>query len=57
VRPAEVDSLLADPRKAGERMGWSARTSFADLVRIMVDADLEAQEKSSGRRRRGPGTR
>ncbi len=57
MRPAEVDMLLADPSKARERLGWQAQTSFADLVRIMVDADMEAQQKSSGRRRGGPGTR
>jgi GDPmannose 4,6-dehydratase len=57
VRPAEVDTLLADPTKAREELGWRARTSFEDLVRIMVEADLEAQEQSSGRRRGGPGTR
>jgi GDPmannose 4,6-dehydratase len=57
VRPAEVDTLLADPTKAREELGWSSRTSFKELVEIMVDADLVAQEKASGRRRGGPGTR
>jgi GDPmannose 4,6-dehydratase len=57
LRPAEVDLLLADPRKAAEKLGWRAKTPFADLVRIMLDADLEAQEEASGRRRGGPGTR
>jgi GDPmannose 4,6-dehydratase len=57
MRPAEVDLLLADPRKAREQLGWQAKTPFAELVRIMVDADMEAQQKSSGRRRGGPGTR
>jgi GDPmannose 4,6-dehydratase len=51
ARPAEVDSLLAEPTKAREELGWSARTSFEDLVRIMVESDLELQERSSGRRR------
>jgi len=51
IRPAEVDSLLADPTKAREALGWSARTSFEDLIRIMVEADLELQERTSGRRR------
>lgn len=40
-RPTEVDYLLADPAKARDRMGWQARVRFKDLVRIMVDADLE----------------
>ncbi|MFI5321335.1 MAG: GDP-mannose 4,6-dehydratase [Myxococcota bacterium] len=57
LRPAEVDLLLADPRKAQRGLGWRAQTAFADLVRTMVDADMEAQQKSSGRRRGGPGTR
>ncbi len=50
VRPAEVDTLLADPTKAREELGWSAKTSFEDLVKKMVDADLALQERASGRR-------
>ena len=57
IRPAEVDTLLADPTKAREELGWSARTSFKELVEIMVEADLEAQERLSGRRRDGSGAR
>lgn len=57
LRPAEVDTLLADPTKAREELGWRARTPFEELVRIMVEADLEAQERVSGRRRGGSGTR
>ena len=57
VRPAEVDTLLARPDKAREELGWRARTSFQELVEIMVNADLEAQERVSGRRRGGDGTR
>ena len=51
IRPAEVDTLLADPTKAREELGWSARTSFAGLIELMVDADLESQERLSGARR------
>ena len=40
-RPNEVDYLLADPRKAQRELGWEPRVFFKDLVRIMVDADLE----------------
>jgi GDPmannose 4,6-dehydratase len=57
VRPAEVDTLLADPTKANRELGWSARTSFRELIEIMVESDLEAQEKLSGRRRGGSGSR
>jgi GDPmannose 4,6-dehydratase len=40
-RPTEVDYLLGDARKARERLGWQPKVSFAELVRIMVDADLQ----------------
>jgi len=39
-RPTEVDLLLGDPSKARKKLGWHHRTSFADLVREMVDSDL-----------------
>ena len=41
VRPAEVDVLLADPRRARAELGWAPTMDFAGLVRMMVDADLE----------------
>ena len=40
-RPAEVDMLLADPRRARAELGWSRSVDFPALVRMMVDADLE----------------
>jgi len=40
-RPLEVDHLRGDPKKARERLGWQHRTSFNELVREMVRADLE----------------
>ncbi|NLG96747.1 MAG: GDP-mannose 4,6-dehydratase [Chloroflexi bacterium] len=40
-RPTEVDYLLADTSHAYEVMGWSPKICFRDLVRIMVDADME----------------
>jgi GDPmannose 4,6-dehydratase len=40
-RPSEVDLLLGDPGKAKRALGWQPRMSFRDLVRIMIDADLE----------------
>src|SRR4030095_7660854 len=57
LRPAEVDLLIADPTKAREHLGWRARTSFSELGRSLVDADLEAEECASGRRRGGAATR
>jgi GDPmannose 4,6-dehydratase len=38
-RPTEVDLLLGDPRKAHQKLGWRHKTSFADLVREMVESD------------------
>jgi GDPmannose 4,6-dehydratase len=43
-RPAEVDLLVGNPAKAHTKLGWKARTSFAELVRLMVDADLALLE-------------
>jgi GDPmannose 4,6-dehydratase len=40
VRPAEVDLLQADPTKARRELGWAPKVSFAELVGMMVDADL-----------------
>jgi GDPmannose 4,6-dehydratase len=40
-RPAEVDLLIGNPRKAAEKLGWRPRTPFKELVRKMVEADLE----------------
>ena len=40
-RPTEVDYLLCDPTKARTKLGWEPKVKFHELVRIMVDADLE----------------
>jgi len=40
-RPTEVDYLMADCSKAKEKLGWEPKIKFYELVRIMVDADLE----------------
>jgi GDPmannose 4,6-dehydratase len=47
-RPAEVDYLIGDPRKAHERLGWKPTVSFAQLVEMMVDADLADQRAVVG---------
>ena len=41
-RPTEVEELVADPRKAKEKLGWNPKIEFNDLVKIMVDADMRA---------------
>jgi GDPmannose 4,6-dehydratase len=46
-RPAEVESLLGDPQKAREKLGWAPKISFHDLVKEMVEADyLEAKRSA-----------
>ena len=40
-RPTEVDLLLGDPTKAKTKLGWTSKTSFDDLVKEMVEADVE----------------
>jgi GDPmannose 4,6-dehydratase len=40
VRPAEVDLLIGDYAKAKRKLGWEPRVRFAQLVQMMVDADL-----------------
>ena len=41
VRPAEVDILLGDPSYAQKKLGWKPEVSFEELIKMMVDADLE----------------
>jgi len=41
MRPSEVNILIADANKAREKLGWVAKTEFKELVKIMVDYDLE----------------
>ncbi|HEX2838434.1 MAG TPA: GDP-mannose 4,6-dehydratase [Phycisphaerales bacterium] len=45
LRPAEVDLLLGDPAKAKAKLGWVPTTSFDELVRMMVDHDLEMAKR------------
>ena len=42
-RPAEVDVLLGNAAKAKAKLGWSPKVGFKELVRLMVDADMEGQ--------------
>ena len=41
LRPTEVDSLVGDATKAKNKLGWEAKTSFDELVKIMVESDLK----------------
>ena len=50
-RPAEVDLLLADPTKAKQKLGWVPKVGFEELVRRMVDSDVELAARE--RRARG----
>lgn len=52
-RPAEVDALLGDPRKAKEKLGWTPKTSFDELVREMVFADLSEAQRDDACARMG----
>jgi GDPmannose 4,6-dehydratase len=49
VRPAEVDILLGDPSYARKKLGWKPEVSFSELIKIMVDSDLEKYKKILGK--------
>jgi GDPmannose 4,6-dehydratase len=51
VRPAEVDLLIGDASKAREKLGWKQEVSFEQLVKMMVDSDMEKIEKSQFERK------
>jgi GDPmannose 4,6-dehydratase len=48
VRPAEVDLLISNPRRAREELGWAPKVNFQQLVRMMVDADVALVSRGSG---------
>jgi GDPmannose 4,6-dehydratase len=47
MRPAEVELLVGNPAKAQQKFGWSTETSFEELVRIMVDAEVHCLNKTT----------
>ena len=49
MRPAEVDLLIGDPAKAREVLGWTPKVDFTELVRMMVDHDLQEQRALAAR--------
>lgn len=52
-RPAEVDLLVGDAGKAKRKLGWEPKTTFKELTRLMVDADVEALEAERTGRQSG----
>ncbi len=52
-RPTEVETLLGDPAKAKKKLGWEPQISFADMVREMVQQDLNIAERDALTARRG----
>jgi len=52
-RPTEVDTLLGDPTKARERLGWEPETSAREMCREMVETDLEIAKRSALLKRHG----
>jgi GDPmannose 4,6-dehydratase len=47
ARPADIDELVADASKAREKLGWEPRTSFEEVVELMVRADLEQLQRAN----------
>jgi GDPmannose 4,6-dehydratase len=45
MRPAEVDLLLGDPTKAREKLGWTPKIAFPELIAMMVESDLAEQQR------------
>ncbi len=46
IRPAEVDVLCGDATKAREKLGWQPEVGFEELIKMMVEADLEAVQRA-----------
>jgi GDPmannose 4,6-dehydratase len=46
-RPTEVETLLGDPSKARQKLGWTAQTDFSELVAEMVAADLDTAKRDA----------
>jgi len=47
LRPSEVDEVVGDATKARRVLKWQPRTSFRELVRMMVDADVAALKNNA----------
>jgi GDPmannose 4,6-dehydratase len=46
-RPTEVETLLGDPTKAREKLGWTPQTTFQELVKEMIESDYTAARRDS----------
>ena len=46
-RPAEVDLLIGDPAKARQQLGWEPKVKFKELVKLMVDHDLDLAKREA----------
>jgi GDPmannose 4,6-dehydratase len=53
LRPAEVDQLIGDASKAQRELGWTPRVTFDELVKMMVESDLEQITRDHGKTRNG----
>ena len=53
LRPAEVDLLIGDPEKAKRQLGWEPKVKLPELVRMMVEGDLELAEQENVLREAG----
>jgi GDPmannose 4,6-dehydratase len=53
LRPAEVEHLVGDASKAREKLGWTPRTSFEEMIHRMVDSDLELLERGVPQKQAG----
>jgi GDPmannose 4,6-dehydratase len=53
LRPAEVEHLVGDASKARDKLGWAPRTSFDEMIRRMVDSDLELLERGVPQKQAG----
>ena len=52
-RPAEVETLLGDPTRAREKLGWTPSTTLEEMVNEMIDHDREEALKEAYLRRKG----
>ena len=55
-RPTEVETLLGDPSKAKEKLGWEPKISFEDMVNEMMESDLEQAKRDALLREHGYST-